>query len=246
MNPVMRPLVIRHWGQREYLPVWEKMRAHHDARDADSLDEFWLLQHAPVFTMGRNAKAEHLLDPGAIPVVAIDRGGQVTYHGPGQVVLYTLVDLARRKLGIRHLVNALEQTVIALLAARDIEAEAKRDAPGVYVAGAKIAALGLRVSRGRAYHGLSFNVDMDLTPFSQINPCGYKNLRIIDLAGLGVAEDCAGIGTELAERLAGLIGYNEVLSTRATPPDEPAREPLSARAETPALSQIQAQKGKQH
>lgn len=215
-------LVIRHLGACDYLPTWAGMRAHHAARDADSLDEFWLLQHPPVFTMGRNAKTEHLLDPGAIPVVHIDRGGQITYHGPGQVVLYTLVDLARRKLGIRHLVSALEQVVIDFLAARDIEALARRDAPGVYVAGAKIAALGLRVSRGRAYHGLSFNVDMDLEPFSRINPCGYKDLSVTDLAGLGVGADCEAVGRELADRLATRIGYNEILSTTASPlPVEP-------------------------
>jgi lipoyl(octanoyl) transferase len=175
---------IRHLGLRRYESVWRDMQAFTDRRTAASDDEIWLLQHEAVFTLGKNGKPGHVLDPGAIPVVNSDRGGQVTYHGPGQIVAYTLIDIARLNIGVRELVTRLENAVIALLAEYDIDAVARKDAPGVYVDGRKIAALGLRVRRGRSFHGLAFNVDMDLEPFSRINPCGYEGLEVTQLSEL--------------------------------------------------------------
>jgi lipoyl(octanoyl) transferase len=171
-------------GLQPYEPVWRAMQAYTEQRDEASADEIWLLQHEPVFTMGRNAKAEHLLDTGDIPVVHIDRGGQVTYHGPGQLVAYLLIDIRRRKMGVRDIVSAMEDAVIGVLADYGLTAAARPDAPGVYVGGAKIAALGLRVRQGRCYHGLSFNLDMDLSPFGRINPCGYAGMPVTQLKDL--------------------------------------------------------------
>ncbi|MBD3670536.1 MAG: lipoyl(octanoyl) transferase LipB [Gammaproteobacteria bacterium] len=168
-------------GLQPYQPVWRAMQAYTEGRDESSADEIWLLQHEPVFTMGRNAKREHLLETGDIPVVDIDRGGQVTYHGPGQLMAYLLLDIRRLKMGVRQIVSAMEHAVINVLSSYGIQAEARADAPGVYVDGAKIAALGLRVKQGRCYHGLSFNIDMDMTPFSRINPCGYAGLAVTQL-----------------------------------------------------------------
>jgi len=184
VNVVTDPL-LRYLGRRDYCPVWHEMQAFTDGRDATTPDELWLVEHPPVFTQGMNGRPEHLLDPGDIPVVAVDRGGQVTYHGPGQVVAYPLIDLRRRGLGIRELVQRLEFAVIDLLASYGIEAIGRRDAPGVYVNGCKIASLGLRVRRGCSYHGLSLNVDLDLAPFSRINPCGYPGLEVIRTADVG-------------------------------------------------------------
>lgn len=201
-------IIVRDLGTQDYLPVYEAMSRFSAARDAHSADEFWRVEHPPVFTQGRNSDPAHLLDPGEIPVVDIDRGGQVTYHGPGQLVLYTLIDLPRAGLGVRDLVGALERSVIALLAEHAIEASARPDAPGVYVAGAKIAALGLRVKRGRSYHGLSLNVDMALEPFSRINPCGYKGMEVTMLRELGVQTPQAEIADRLCDLLAADLGYN--------------------------------------
>lgn len=156
-----------------------------DSRDSDTTDEIWCLEHPPVFTLGLNANRAHLLDTGLIPVVQVDRGGQVTYHGPGQLVIYTLLDLRRRKLGVRDLVCALENAVIETVAKFGIEAIGRRDAPGVYVSGAKLASVGLRIRRGCSYHGLAININMDLTPFGQINPCGFAGLPITQLSALG-------------------------------------------------------------
>ncbi|MEJ2478944.1 MAG: lipoyl(octanoyl) transferase LipB, partial [Acidihalobacter sp.] len=164
-------------GRRSYAPVWQAMQDFTDARKPDTPDEFWMLEHPPVFTLGQAGRSEHLLAPGSIPVVHIDRGGQVTYHGPGQLVVYTLLDLRRRRLGVRALVEALEQGVVDMLADYGVAAQPRRDAPGVYVDGRKIAALGLRVRRGCSYHGLALNVDMDLEPFQRINPCGYRGME---------------------------------------------------------------------
>ena len=189
--------VIRELGLREYEPLWRAMQRFTLERDAGTADEIWLCEHPPVFTLGLNGKREHLLNPGKIPVIDIDRGGQVTYHGPGQLLFYPLLDLQRRRLGVRQLVELLEQSVIDLLAEHGIDSQARRDAPGVYVEGAKIAALGLRIKRGRSYHGLSLNVDMDLEPFGRINPCGYENLPVTCCADLGID---AGM-PELAARL---------------------------------------------
>jgi lipoyl(octanoyl) transferase len=180
-------VAVSHLGLCDYEPVWRQMQAHTANRSGPADDAIWLLEHQPVFTLGMNGKPEHLLMPGDIPVVEVDRGGQVTYHGPGQLIAYLLLDLRARNLGIRGLVELLEQSVIDWLQAQGIYARARRDAPGVYVDGAKIAALGLRVRRGCSYHGLSFNVDMDLEPFSRINPCGYKGMAVTQLSDLGVA-----------------------------------------------------------
>ncbi|MCK0714304.1 lipoyl(octanoyl) transferase LipB [Chromohalobacter sarecensis] len=179
------------------------MRKLTDERDATTPDQFWLVEHEPVFTQGQAGKPEHLLMPGEIPVVATDRGGQVTYHGPGQVVLYPLIDVRRAKLGVRELVSALENTAIALLAEYGVEAHARSDAPGVYVGEAKIASLGLRIRRGASFHGIALNVDGDLSPFQRINPCGYAGMTMTRLADL--IDDCPEsdtVAVELAERLA--------------------------------------------
>lgn len=180
-------LVIRRLGQVEYEPTWRAMQAFTAQRVADTPDELWLLEHPPVYTQGQAGKPEHLIAATDIPVVPIDRGGQITYHGPGQLVAYLLVDLRRRGYGVRELVTRMEQAVIDLLAAEGVTAERQAGAPGVYVAGAKIAALGLRVRHGCTYHGLALNVDMDLAPFAAINPCGYAGLAVTQCRDLGLA-----------------------------------------------------------
>ncbi|MFY9973733.1 MAG: lipoyl(octanoyl) transferase LipB [Chromatiaceae bacterium] len=175
-------LVRRLSGLQDYRRTWESMRAFTDARGPDTEDELWLLEHPAVYTLGQAGRVEHLLHPGEIPVVHCDRGGQVTYHGPGQLIAYLLLDMRRSGLGVRRLVRLLEESVVALLAQRGIEAAVRADAPGVYVAGAKIASLGLRVRRGCTYHGLALNVAMDLQPFRCIDPCGYPGLRVTQLS----------------------------------------------------------------
>lgn len=202
MSAILR---VRELGRRDYEPVWRAMQAFTDRRDADTADELWLVEHPPVFTVGLNGKPEHLLSPGNIPVVPVDRGGQVTYHGPGQLVAYTLLDLRRLGLGPRQLVTVLEGAVIALLAEAGIHAEARREAPGVYVDGAKIAALGLRVRRGCCYHGLSLNVGMDLEPFSRINPCGYPGLKVTQVSELAAADTPMQWGRRMAAQVAAAL-----------------------------------------
>ncbi|QTR51729.1 lipoyl(octanoyl) transferase LipB [Candidatus Thiothrix anitrata] len=177
---------VRVLGQQAYLPVLQQMQDFTRERTAATVDELWLVQHLPVFTLGRNGKPEHVLAPGDIPVVPIDRGGQVTYHGPGQLVVYLLLDIRRKALGVRELVMGIEQSIITLLARYGITAQGDREAPGVYVQGSKIAALGLRVTRGYTYHGLSLNVAMDLEPFQRINPCGYAGLQVTQCRDLGI------------------------------------------------------------
>jgi lipoyl(octanoyl) transferase len=179
-------LVVRHHGRVDYLQAWQDMQAFTDHRDAHTPDELWLLEHPPVFTLGRNGKQEHIHHPGNIPVIRVDRGGQVTYHGPGQLVAYCLLDLRRRQLGVQSLVHALEQTVIDLLAGHGIVGERRHKAPGVYVENRKVAALGLRVRRGCSFHGLALNVDMDLAPFARIDPCGFEGLEVTQLRDLGI------------------------------------------------------------
>lgn len=183
------------------------MQAFTEGRDAATLDELWWVEHPPVFTQGLAGKAEHLLAPGDIPVVQVDRGGQVTYHGPGQLVVYCLLDVRRLGLGVRALVTALEQAVIELLAAHAIAAQTRPAAPGVYVADAKVASLGLRLRQGRSYHGLSLNLDMDLEPFTRINPCGYPGLRVTQLRDLGVELTLDAAAGELLPRLGHKLGY---------------------------------------
>lgn len=194
-------IIVRHLGEVDYHETWQKMQDFTNSRQADTADELWFLQHPPVYTLGKNGKAEHLLNPENIPVVNSDRGGQVTYHGPGQIVVYTLLDLKRLKIGVRQLVTLLEQSVIDLLAAYGIAANARSDAPGVYVNDAKIAALGLRVRKGCSFHGLALNVDMRLEPFSRINPCGYEGLEVTQLTSLVPNIQIETVVDELQQRL---------------------------------------------
>jgi lipoyl(octanoyl) transferase len=210
-------VLVRRLGRVEYLTAFAAMQAYTDRRDAATLDELWLLEHPPVFTLGLNGRPEHLLAPGAIPVIRVDRGGQVTYHGPGQVVVYVLLDLRRAQLGVRQLVTLLEQSVVDLLAFYGIPGYARPEAPGVYVEQAKIAALGLRVRRGCSYHGLSLNVAMDLEPFSRINPCGYPGLQVTQLSELGIATDLPAVQELLLRSLLRRLGYTALRSANALP-----------------------------
>jgi len=189
----MSSLALYRLGRQPYLPVWQSMSRFTDERTAETPDQLWLVEHEPVFTQGRAGKPEHLLMPGDIPVVASDRGGQVTYHGPGQVVLYPLLDVRRRGLGVRELVTLLENAVIDLLAMHDVEANARVDAPGVYIGAEKIASLGLRIRRGCSFHGVALNIDMDLSPFTRINPCGYAGLMM----------------TQLRDRVSGPVSFSD-------------------------------------
>jgi lipoyl(octanoyl) transferase len=200
-------LLVKRLGLRPYAETWQAMRDYTDQRDASSPDQLWLLEHRPVFTLGQAGKPEHLINPGTIPVVTTDRGGQVTYHGPGQLVVYILLDLRRAGLGVRGLVSLLEQAVIAMLAADGIEAAARQDAPGVYVKEAKIASIGLRVRHGCSFHGLSINIAMDLTPFDRINPCGYPGLRVTQLSELVADANLPKVQRELPQHLAQGLGY---------------------------------------
>lgn len=196
-------------GLEDYLSVWERMRAFTDQRTPETEDQLWLVEHPPVFTQGQAGKPEHLLLPGDIPVVQTDRGGQVTYHGPGQLVAYPLLDLRRLKLGVRDLVTLLEETLVSLLSGYGIDAYAKRDAPGVYVDEAKIASLGLRVRRGSCFHGLALNVAMDLQPFERINPCGYQGLAMTQMADLmAAAPSLAQVQERLLQELVQKLGYS--------------------------------------
>jgi lipoyl(octanoyl) transferase len=185
---------IRHLGLADYEPTWRAMQHFTEKRNAATADEIWFVEHPPVFTLGLNASREHLLAPGDIPVVQIDRGGQVTYHGPGQLLIYLLLDLRRTRLNVRELVVALENTVIAYLAEHDVEAQGSRDAPGVYVQGAKLASIGLRIRRGACYHGAALNVSLDPEPFGRINVCGYRALKMTRLLDLGIDAESAMLG----------------------------------------------------
>lgn len=194
-------LVVRQLGVSDYQQTWQAMKDFTRKRDAETPDELWVLQHPSVFTLGTNGKSEHILSAGDIPIVNIDRGGQVTYHGPGQLIIYLLLNLHRRNLGIRKLVTIIEDTLIELLASHNVTANSDPDAPGVYVEGKKIAALGLRVSKGCTSHGLSLNVDMDLSPFDRINPCGYQGLQVAQCKTLGIDLSLTEIATQLTELL---------------------------------------------
>lgn len=204
------PLLVRQLGRCAYLPIWQAMQDFTDNRDASSQDEVWLVEHDPVFTQGQAGKDEHLLAPGDIPVIQVDRGGQVTYHGPGQQMLYVLLDIKRRKLGVRQLVNAMEQAVVDTLAAHGIVAFAKPDAPGVYVDEKKICSVGLRIRKGCSFHGLAFNVDMDLTPFQRINPCGYAGLEMLDCKGLHIPLTLENAGKTLVANLCQALAIDEI------------------------------------
>lgn len=194
-------IIPRYLGMQDYLPIWNAMREFTDQRTTDTNDEIWLLEHPPVYTLGQNGKEEHILHATDIPIIHVDRGGQVTYHGPGQLVGYVLIDLKKRNMGVRQLVSALEQSVIALLSDFNIKANSRCDAPGVYVENAKICSLGLRVRRGCSFHGLALNVNMDLAPFSHINPCGFSNLPITQMKDFGIDMTPTQIGPLLVEKL---------------------------------------------
>ncbi len=196
---------VKFLGLVEYEPTWQAMKAFTAARNADTRDEIWLLQHPPVYTQGQAGKPEHLLRANDIPVVQIDRGGQITYHGPGQIVAYLLLDLHRWKLNVRGLVRLMEQAVIDFLAQYGVTAQGHNDAPGVYVDDAKIAALGLKIKNGCCYHGLALNADMDLSPFANINPCGYAGLQITQAKDLGISAPIAEMEQQIAQNLIALL-----------------------------------------
>ncbi|WP_428608498.1 lipoyl(octanoyl) transferase LipB [Sedimenticola sp.] len=203
------PPLIKTLGQQPYEIVWREMQQFTATRDANTRDEIWLVEHPPVFTLGQAGKPEHLLDPGELPVIQTDRGGQVTYHGPGQLVAYLLLNLRRHGLGVRQLVTLIEQSIVDLLQEYGIAAYARQDAPGVYVDGSKIAALGLRVRHGCSFHGLSLNIDMDLEPFSRINPCGYPDLQVIQMRDLTQPAALFTVGKQLTRHILGRLGYNQ-------------------------------------
>jgi lipoyl(octanoyl) transferase len=199
---MQHPLIhIKALGMVDYEPTWRAMQHFTAERTADTVDEIWLVQHPPTYTQGQAGKPEHLLNPTSIPVVKIDRGGQITYHGPGQIVAYLLLDLRRWKINVRELVRLMEQAVIDLLAEYGVKAEGREDAPGVYVGDAKIAALGLKIKTGCSYHGLSFNVDMDLSPFNNINPCGYQGLRVTQAIEVGITVPWEELQAQLTQNL---------------------------------------------
>lgn len=208
----MQPtLIVRNLGIQDYQHVWHNMQAFTDNRTADTPDEIWLVQHPSVFTQGQAGKPEHLLQRTEIPVVQSDRGGQITYHGLGQQIMYVLIDIKRHEnLNVRQLVTALEQSVVKTLADYGIEGYPKPDAPGVYINGKKICSLGLRIRHGRSFHGLAFNINMDLTPFHQINPCGYPGLEMCQLADFIGSEraDCHQVSLQLVKHFSTLLGYN--------------------------------------
>ena len=209
MKTSSNKLIVRDLGLQEYQPVWQAMQDFTAKRDETTPDELWCLEHPPVFTMGLNGKDEHLLNIKNIPVINIDRGGQVTYHGPGQLVIYTLIDLARLNIGVKDLVNSIEKAIITLLKKHDINALEKEGAPGVYVEEKKIAALGLRIKRNKSYHGLSLNINMDLSPFQQINPCGYAGMAVTQLKNLKDDIDSEKVKSDLITLLSEFLGYQE-------------------------------------
>lgn len=215
-NPELDVLRVRRHGMVEYEPVWQEMQEFTNNRDEFTPDEVWILQHPPVFTQGQSGKAEHVLAPGDIPVVQVDRGGQVTYHGPGQIVAYLMIDIKRRKIGVRALVNSIEEAIIRVLAGFGVMGQRREGAPGIYVDEAKIAALGLRVRRGRSFHGLAFNIDMDLEPFSRINPCGFQGLAVTQLADLAEVE-MESVENELVAQITRALGYSGVAMDRNLP-----------------------------
>ncbi len=203
-------LIIKNLGLQPYLPVWQAMQDFSTQRKSDTNDEIWLLEHQPVFTLGKNGKAEHLLERSDIPLINIDRGGQITYHGPGQLIIYLLIDIKRRGLGVRRLVTLIEQSVINTLADYQLNAYAKKEAPGVYIDEAKIAAVGLRIKKGCSFHGLSLNISMDMTPFKTINPCGYKDLQIVQLADFIKDVQLSQVQEKLLSYLAKSMGYARI------------------------------------
>jgi len=203
-------LLVRRLGLMDYEPVWRAMQTFTDQRDADTPDELWLVEHPPVFTQGQAGRAEHLLAPGDIPVIQVDRGGQVTYHGPGQIVAYPLIDISRLQMGVRALVKGIEQAVIDMLKSYAVDAQLIPGAPGVYIDGVKIASLGLRIRRGKSFHGLAFNVNMDLEPFQRINPCGFAGLQVTNLSAF-TEVSMTEVEDRLITGLSRVLGYNNRL-----------------------------------
>lgn len=215
------PLIVRHLGQQPWQTISEAMHRFTDSRTEHSADEVWLVEHPAVFTQGQAGKAEHLLAPGDIPVMQSDRGGQVTYHGPGQQIMYVLIDIRRRKIGVRDLVTALENTVIDTLAEEGLQAYARADAPGVYVAGQKICSLGLRIRHGCSFHGLALNVDMDLSPFTRINPCGYADLTMTQLKDQGSQRSLEQVSQALAKHFTHHVQCQQVVNDTPLPGEHP-------------------------
>ncbi|MEN8259306.1 MAG: lipoyl(octanoyl) transferase LipB [Pseudomonadota bacterium] len=209
-------ILLRNLGIADYQTVWQAMRRFTDRRDAETVDEMWTLQHPAVYTLGLNGKMEHLLSPGTIPVIKTDRGGQVTYHGPGQLIVYPLIDLRRMNIGIRALVSALENATIETLKQYGLLACARPEAPGVYINEKKIASVGLRVRRGCSYHGLSVNVGMDLKPFGGINICGYPGLKVTQLSDLGGPSKPVEIAVPILDCLTRILGYERIINASAT------------------------------
>jgi lipoyl(octanoyl) transferase len=198
---------LKHLGLCDYEPIWRAMQKFTDQRHGKTVDELWMVEHPPVFTQGQAGKAEHILNSGDIPIIQVDRGGQVTYHGPGQIIIYPLIDLKRHKIGIKALVNGIEEALIQTMADFGIQAKRKEKAPGVYVDGKKIASLGLRVRKGCTFHGLAFNIRMDLEPFQRINPCGYAGLEVTQLSELNAAVEYAEVQEILVNKLCEILNF---------------------------------------
>ena len=213
----MEQLIIRQLHNMSYEPVWKAMQAYTDARSEQSFDELWVVEHPPVFTQGQAGKEEHLLAPGDIPVVPVDRGGQVTYHGPGQLVVYFLLDIRRRKMGVRQLVTAIENTIVNVLAGYGIKAAPRADAPGVYIGSEKVCSLGLRIRRGCSFHGLALNVNMDLAPFLRINPCGYAGMVMTQTSAHGGPTTVAEAAALVVKDFAAQLGYTQLQETIGLP-----------------------------
>ena len=206
-------IVVRSPGRQDYEPLWRRMQDFTSQRSASTPDEIWFTEHPPVFTLGLNASREHLLTPGDIPVVQVDRGGQVTYHGPGQLMIYPLIDLKRARLGVRDLVTGLERSIVDFAGRHGVVAVARKDAPGVYVDGHKLASVGLRVRRGASFHGMALNIDVALEPFSRINPCGFRGLEVTNLRSLGITTERADIESQVLDLLIGHLnlGHEEIV-----------------------------------
>lgn len=214
MDPIKQDaypgIIVRRMGQRDYEPVWREMQQFTDQRDADTPDELWLVEHPPVFTQGLAGKPEHVLAAGDIPVIQVDRGGQVTYHGPGQIVAYPMINLRRHGIGVKSLVNGIEQAIIDTVAAYDVEAKRRENAPGVYVDGAKIASLGLRIRKACSFHGLAFNIAMDLEPFARINPCGFMGLEVTQLSALAGGVTFETVQNQLLDHFCKQLKYTAI------------------------------------
>ena len=208
-------IIVKSLGKRDYEPIWREMQRFTDQRDENTLDELWLVEHPPVFTQGLAGKAEHVLAAGDIPIIQVDRGGQVTYHGPGQIVAYPMLDLRRHGIGVKSLVGGIEQSIIDTIALYGIEAARKDDAPGVYVSGAKIASLGLKIRKGCSFHGLAFNIDMDLEPFMRINPCGFSGLKVIQLTDLANGVDINTVEQQLIASFCKQLNFTAHLASAA-------------------------------